>query len=264
MKQARYANRYGRRARRQQRGGAAAPTTADLLLALFGANTSALYLTDLENVTLRDAGGGSFFVSGLADVSGNGYHLAQATEADQMVWEVTGWNSTKGSIRSADTSDHLITTAAGLATLIHGEDTPFSILTLYQGQSHTFSRKVIGWNGATTTGFQQNAGATAELFPRLRDAALGMGSSQDTNRHSYAWSREGTTSSAWRDGTKLLNAAAFNQASIAGSTSFSLGGPGGTSALCRLRCVVVVNRAITDQEYADFRTIMLADSGGFS
>lgn len=255
--------RPGRNRRAPGRLGAP-PTTADALLALFGANTSALYITDIENVTLRDAGGGSFFVSGLVDLSGNGYDLTQTTEADQMVWEAAGWNGTKGSIRCADTSDHLITTAAGLATLIHGEDTPFSILTLYQGQSHVFSRKVIGWNGATTTGFQQNSGATAELFMRLRDAALGMGSSQDTNRHSYAWSREGTTSSAWRDAAKLVNAAAFDQASIAGSTTFSLGGPGGTSALCRLRCVVVVNRAITDQEYADFRNIMLADSGGFS
>jgi hypothetical protein len=230
------------------------------MAAIFGADSKALWVFDADKVTLRDAGGGSVFVTGVTDLI-NGFTLSESVEANQPVWEATGWNG-KGCMRSADTSDRLTTTAAGLMSVVNGDDLPFSLLCLYQVVSGTFARRVIGWAGTTTTGLWQNTGATSELFLRLNGTSLGVGTTQDTGRHVYGWARKtGDVSTAHRDATKILDNGAHATGAISGNTSFSIGDVGAAnSGAFRLRMAMVVGRAYTDSEYAAWRALALEDS----
>lgn len=249
--------------------GGARGSTVDQIKALFGANLRALYITNLENVTLNGSN-----VSGLADLSGNGYHLSQSTAVDQPLWEVAGWNSNKGSIVLNDSGDRLVNDGSALGALASGDDTPLTLLVLAQLTATTDTNSTLaGWvnTGATDryAFVRGQASGVVPFFPRVHDgtapAQLITAGSPDTTRHTYAWIRHGATSSTYLDTTLLDNGATMDVGNIVGTNRFAIGGVGAvgfSGTVARHRMCVVVDRAITAQEHADWRAIAVADSGG--
>jgi hypothetical protein len=245
-------------------GGQKGKAPVEQMRAMFGSSLVAMYVADPEWITLNGSN-----VSGWADISGNGNHLTQGTASSQPAWEDEGWGS-KGAIVMNDSNDGLYTTSASLVDFVEGEDTPFTILGLFQLTATTDTNsQLIGWMGdtpATNPSIAIRAQASTRLscFPRYYDggnfAQPTVEGTPDTHAHTVGLTRHGTTSTMWMDLGKAVNAATMDVASST-FTRFGIGSGQLAGTVARHRMWLVINRAITDDEYRAWRQLADQDSG---
>lgn len=271
MKLARYANRYGRRARRGARGGAAVSVT---VASIFGAdNVEGHYLADLANVT--QVGNA---VSGLADSSGNGYHLNQASGTNLMTWDATGWNGNRGCIISdrgagAATRKWLSADGGALANLADGESPVYAAVFTMQlvTQGATDTLLSFGNSGSATDiracglhdgstrwgGFERGGAASVNLD---------SGDASDTNRHTYALARRaGELVDVYLDGAPVLTGASMAALAAIDFNRFTVGAFRRSSVAegsnAKFREVVVISGAVTAQQLADYHAFAQEEHG---
>jgi hypothetical protein len=236
VKTARYATRYGRRARRQQyeRSGAIWTPLDIAGLALW-----------LDNQLITEAGG---LVTAWPDLSGLGNHGAQSNPALQGDYEATGWNGTQPCVLiNGETSGEYYTFDAGtLPGLLSGDDTPFTITLVCQVTSNpTGSRDLLaaGSSSSANPWLRLNISASDQWGMLRRDGssvssnAVEAVASFDANRHQFTMHFDGAISTLYKDGVSIAaNAAGIGACSF---DRFTLG---------------MLRRAVADNNGVNFRT----------
>jgi hypothetical protein len=195
-----------------------ASTDAYALVYVASANGTRSYSGGAGSIHVYGAAMSQPIVSAWADQSGVANHFTQATASNQMQYEGVGLLG-RPSIKGDATNDYLSCTTALAQTLFGGIDNSFTVM-LSGEQTAAGNQFVIG-AGRTSTTARLNINFTTggnEAFKRDNAGATAgpSGGTTAVGRHVLQAICAGTTYTAIRDGTTVINAGAFD----VGDTTF--------------------------------------------
>ena len=202
-------------------------------------------------------------VSSWADRSGNGFAVTPAGATSAPAFDSNGWAPGQGAL-VFNGAQSLTSSTAALAGAFNGDDTSFSVLAVFRSASDV-DGAIAAWEGSAATAQSFLRARITDGGPRLRFHAVGddgVGAQNDENANLsittgnvVAWVRNGTSSVLYTDGNAPDTATA--NVGVVTTNTFRIGAAlTGTDIFFggRLAELVVVPRAVTASEFAQWRT----------